>query len=366
MIFKKIKNLNYLLIFILILISFIGAAGLYSAADGSYQPWASKHLIRFYAFLLLAIFISLIDIRLIYKYTYLLFIISLFLLISVEIIGVLGKGATRWIRIFGFNIQPSELVKITIILSLAKFYNDLKFENIKKISYLFFPFLILVTPFIFVVIQPDLGTSLSILILGAFILFLAGIRLWKFLFGFIMTIISIPIILQFIKPYQKDRIVSFLNPESDPLGRGYQLIQSKIALGSGGATGKGFLQGTQSYLEYLPEKQTDFIFTLIGEEFGFIGTIFIIFLFIILIAVCYFISIKCFNIFGRIIALGVASNIFIYVFMNIAMVSGLMPVVGIPLPLISYGGSVMLSIMISIGLVLNVELNYNLKKLNNA
>ena len=366
MIIEKIKNLNYLLIFLLILLSFIGAAGLYSAAEGSYQPWTSRHLIRFYIFLIMAVIISVIDIKIIYKYSYLLFILSLVLLISVEIIGVLGKGATRWIKIFGFSIQPSELVKVTIILALAKFYHDLKFENIEKISFLFFPFLILTIPFIFVVIQPDLGTSLSILILGVFILFLAGIRLWKFLLGFTVIIISIPLFLRFIKPYQRDRVISFLDPESDPLGQGYQLIQSKIALGSGGGTGKGFLQGTQSYLEYLPEKQTDFIFTLIGEEFGFLGTIFIIFLFILLIGVCYFISIKCFHVFGRIIALGVASNIFIYVFMNIAMVSGLMPVVGIPLPLISYGGSVMLSIMISIGLVLNVELNYNLKKFNNA
>jgi Bacterial cell division membrane protein len=272
MILKKIKNLNYLLIFLLILLSFIGAAGLYSAADGSYNPWASRHLIRFYVFLLMAIVISVIDIKLIYKYTYLLFIFSVLLLISVEIIGVLGKGATRWIRVFGFSIQPSELVKITIILALAKFYNDIKFENIKKISFLFFPFLILIIPFAFVVIQPDLGTSLSIIMLGSFILFVAGVRIWKFLLGIMSTIISIPIFLQYIKPYQRDRIISFLNPESDPLGQGYQLIQSKIALGSGGASGKGFLQGTQSYLEYLPEKQTDFIFTLIGEEFGFLET----------------------------------------------------------------------------------------------
>jgi len=157
MIFEKIKNLNFLLIFLIILISFIGAAGLYSAADGSYEPWAYKHLIRFYVFLLMAIAISLIDIKLIYKYSYVLFILTILLLISVEIIGVLGKGATRWIRVFGFSIQPSELVKITIILSLAKFYHDIKFENIKKIIYLFFPFLILAIPFFFVVIQPDLG-----------------------------------------------------------------------------------------------------------------------------------------------------------------------------------------------------------------
>ena len=174
------------------------------------------------------------------------------------------------------------------------------------------------------------------------------------------------IIIKFLKPYQKDRVISFLNPEADALGAGYQLIQSKIALGSGGLTGKGFLEGTQSYLQYLPEKQTDFIFTLIGEEFGFIGTIFIILLFLIIITVCFYISIKSNHIFGRIISIGVGSNLFIYVIMNISMVTGLMPVVGIPLPLISYGGSAMLSIMISIGLVLNMELNSNIKKLNYA
>ena len=366
MIINKLKNLNFLLIFLLILLSFIGSAGLYSAADGSYDPWAFKHIVRFYIFLILAILISIIDLKLIYKYSYYIFILSLLLLFSVEIIGVFGKGATRWIKILGFSIQPSELVKITIILALAKFYHDIKYVNVHKISYLFFPFLILFVPFIFVIIQPDLGTALSIIILGIFILFLAGIKLWKFLLGFIISIISIPVVFEFIKPYQKSRIISFLNPESDPLGQGYQLIQSKIALGSGGITGKGFLKGTQSYLEFLPEKQTDFIFTLIGEEFGFLGSIFIIFLFVMLISVCYFISIKCFHVYGRLIALGVASNLFIYVFMNIAMVSGLMPVVGIPLPLISYGGSVMLSVMISIGLILNVELNYNYKKLEYA
>ena len=366
MIFNKIRNLNYFIIFLLILLSFIGAAGLYSAADGSYQPWASRHLIRFYFFLILAILISLINIKTIYKFSYLFFALTLLLLLSIELFGVLGKGASRWIRIFGFNLQPSELIKIAIILSLAKFYHDLKFEKVKNILYLIIPFLIIFIPFIFVVIQPDLGTSLSIVMLGIFILFSAGVRIWKFITGFIISILSIPILLNYIQPYQKNRIISFLNPESDPLGQGYQLIQSKIALGSGGSYGKGFLQGSQSYLEYLPEKQTDFIFTLIGEEFGFIGTIFIMLLFLLLISICFYISIKSYHIFGRLLALGVASNIFIYVIMNIAMVSGLMPVVGIPLPLISYGGSVMLSIMISIGLVLNVELNYNKKKLSDA
>jgi len=362
----KIQNLNYLLIFLVTLVTFIGAAGLYSAAGGSYDPWASRHLYRFLFLICITIFIAFIDIKLIYKYAYLIFILSLFLLSLVEIIGVFGKGATRWINFFGFNIQPSELVKITIILALSKFYNDLKFDNIGKVIYLFFPFLILLIPFILVVMQPDLGTALSILILGVIILFSSGVRIWKFVLGFIALISSIPLLLNFLKPYQLDRVISFLNPEADALGRGYQLIQSKIALGSGGFSGKGFLEGTQSYLQYLPEKQTDFIFTLIGEEFGFIGTIFIISLFFLIISICFYISIKSNHIFGRLLSLGIGTNIFIYVIMNISMVSGLMPVVGIPLPLVSYGGSAMLSIMISIGLVLNVELNANEKKIRNA
>ena len=362
----KIQNLNYLLIFLSILITFIGAAGLYSAAGGSYNPWASRHLIRFAVLLFLAIFIAFINIKLIYKYAYLIFVLSLLLLFSVELIGVFGKGATRWINIFGLNLQPSELMKITIILALSRFYHDLKFEQIKSILNLFFPFLILFLPFLLVVIQPDLGTGLSILILGIFILFASGVKLWKFGVGTLGIIVTIPLLLNLLKPYQKDRIFSFLNPEADALGRGYQLIQSKIALGSGGLSGKGFLEGTQSYLQYLPEKQTDFIFTLIGEEFGFIGTIFIILMFLLVISICFYISIKSNHIFGRLLSIGVGTNIFIYVIMNISMVSGLMPVVGIPLPLVSYGGSVMLSIMISIGLVLNVELNANIKKLNNA
>ncbi len=362
----KIKNINFLLIFLISLISFIGAAGLYSAAGGSFNPWASRHIIRYITLFFLVIFIAIIDIKIIYKYSYLIFILFLLLLFSVEIIGVFGKGATRWISIFGFSLQPSELMKIAIVLALSKFYHDLKFTEIKSIMNLFFPFLILFLPFFLVVIQPDLGTALSIIILGTFILFASGIRIWKFVVGFSMLICSIPLLLNFLKPYQRDRIISFLNPEADALGRGYQLIQSKIALGSGGFSGKGFLEGTQSYLQYLPEKQTDFIFTLIGEEFGFIGTMFIILLFLLVISICFYISIKSNHIFGRILSIGIGTNIFIYVIMNISMVSGLMPVVGIPLPLVSYGGSAMLSILVSIGLVLNVELNAHIKKFNNA
>ena len=209
----------------------------------------------------------------------------------------------------------------------------------------------------------ELGTSFNILMLGIIVMFTAGVRIWKFLLGFVVFVVSLPFMWNFIKPYQQKRILSFLDPESDPLGQGYQLIQSKIALGSGGFSGKGFLQGSQSYLEYLPEKQTDFIFTLIGEEFGFLGTIFILVLFITLIMISIYISIKSSHLFGRILSAGVGTNLFLYVVFNMSMVTGLMPVVGIPLPLLSYGGTAMLSIMISFGLLLNADINYNLKKI---
>ncbi len=365
MILNKLKNINYLIIFLTILISLIGAAGLYSAADGSYSPWASKHLIRLIIFLSLAIIISMIKLEIIYKFSYILFILSLLLLFSVEIIGVLGKGASRWLNIFGYSIQPSEIIKVAIVLALARFYNDLKFDHIGNVINLVIPILIIFLPFILIIQQPDLGTALSILLLGLSVLFICGVKIWKFLVGIVVALASIPIMWSLIKPYQKNRIISFLDPESDPLGQGYQLIQSKIALGSGGSSGKGFLQGTQSYLEYLPEKQTDFIFTLIGEEFGFLGSIFIILLYLILITQCFLVSIKSNHFFGRFLALGIGSNLFIYVIMNISMVSGLMPVVGIPLPLISYGGTVMLTTIISMGLILNIDINYNKKKLSN-
>jgi rod shape determining protein RodA len=364
MILKNIFNLNFFLIFLILLLTIIGIAALYSAADGNFYPWAIKHGLRFVIFFLLMIAISLIKIKFIIRYAYIFLLLSLILLFSVEIIGTFGKGAERWIKIFGVSIQPSEIVKIGIILSLARYYHYIKFENIGHINQLLIPSFIIFLPFFLVMIQPDLGTSLSILLLGIIIMFISGVRIWKFILGIFLSITSVPFLLNYMKPYQKKRILSFLSPESDPLGQGYQLIQSKIALGSGGLYGKGFLSGTQSYLEYLPEKQTDFIFTLIGEEFGFLGTIFILSFFIIISLICFYISFKSFHVFGRILSLGVASNLFLYVLMNISMVTGLMPVVGIPLPLLSYGGTAMLSIMISFGLLLTADIHYNVKKID--
>ena len=277
--FSNFLNLNFFVIFIITLLTIIGVAAQYSAADGNLEPWAIKHGIRYIVLLFLMTFIALMNISFFYKHAYTIFFISLCLLLSVEIIGTFGKGAERWIRIFGVSIQPSEIVKIGIILSLAKYYHTIKFENIGHLFHLFIPLLIIFLPFLFVLIQPDLGTSISILLLGAIIMFVSGVRIWKFILASILIMVSIPFLWNYvIQPYQKNRILSFLNPESDPLGQGYQLIQSKIALGSGSLVGKGFLKGTQAYLEYLPEKQTDFIFTLIGEEFGFLGTIFVLLL----------------------------------------------------------------------------------------
>ena len=361
--FNNILNLNYLFIFIIVLLACIGIAALYSAADGNFYPWSIRHLIRFCVLFIGMIIIALVDIKLIFKYAYLFFILLLIFLFSVEIIGTFGKGAERWIKIFGISIQPSELIKIGVILALAKYYHLVKYENIALLRHLFIPFLIILTPFFLVIIQPDLGTSLSIFLLGFFIMFISGVRIWKFALGIFLALSSSPFLWNYLKPYQQNRVFSFLNPESDPLGKGYQLIQSKIALGSGGLTGKGFLQGTQSYLEFLPEKQTDFIFTLIGEEFGFLGTMFVLFLFSILLLICFYVSIKSYHMFGRILSLGVASNLFLYVILNVSMVTGLMPIVGIPLPLVSYGGTAMLSIMISFGLLLNVDIHYSLKKI---
>ena len=362
---KNLYNLNFLFLFVISLLAIIGIFALYSAADGNFQPWAIRHTIRFLVFFILMLGIAIIDLKIIYKYTHLFFLISIILLFSVEIIGSFGKGAERWIRIFGISIQPSEIIKIAIILSLAKYYHSMRFANIGFIKNLIIPFLIISIPFGLVVIQPDLGTSMSIILLGIIIMFVSGVRIWKFLLGIIISLFSFPIFWNLIKPYQKNRILSFLNPESDPLGQGYQLIQSKIALGSGGLMGKGFLEGTQSYLEYLPEKQTDFIFTLIGEEFGFLGTIFVLLLYSILILICFYTSIKSYNLFGRIVSLGIGSNLFLYVLLNMFMVTGLMPIVGIPLPLLSYGGTAMLSIMICFGLLLNIDVNYSIKKIEN-
>ena len=284
---------------------------------------------------------------------YFLYILNLTLLLGVELAGHVGMGAQRWIDLYFIKLQPSELMKVVLILTLARYFHGRTFEEIGRPIYLIIPTLIILIPVILVMRQPDLGTAGMILIIGSTIFFLAGVRLWKFIILFLTGLASIPVAWQFLLEYQKKRILIFLNPESDPLGAGYHLLQSKIALGSGGILGKGFLNGSQSHLNFLPEKQTDFIFTMLAEEFGLFGGLFVILLFFIIIGYGYVISFHINNKFGRLVTLGMTTAIFLYVFINIGMVMGLIPIVGVPLPFISYGGTSLLAAMMAVGFILN-------------
>tara|TARA_Y100000590_G_scaffold221698_1_gene250929 strand:- start:488 stop:1339 length:852 start_codon:yes stop_codon:yes gene_type:complete len=267
--------------------------------------------------------------------------------------GVTASGSQRWINLYFINLQPSELMKIAIIIFLAKYYHRMQITNVNKFKNLLIPIIVLILPIFLVIAQPDLGTSILIALSGIVVLWLAGINLKYFVYSFLLFIISAPFVISFLKPYQKLRILTFFNPDKDPLGSGYQIIQSKIGVGSGGLYGKGFLKGTQGYLEFLPEKHTDFIFTLFSEEFGFVGSLFLLLIYAILIFRILRIGSLSRNFFGRLFCYGFASAIFIYISVNMCMVLGLVPIVGSPLPIMSYGGSSMLATMLGFGIVMS-------------
>ena len=326
------------------------------------EPWASKQLVRFIFSFLLFFIVSLISIRFWLGISYYIYFISLFLLISVNFIGNTGMGSQRWINFGIFNLQPSELIKFSIVLALAKYFHaekDLNFWS--SVKNFIIPILFILIPAYIVFLQPDLGSSIIIIIASFTILFVVGLSLWFFIVGGFLTIVIAPLAwIYFLYDYQKNRILTFLDPLRDPLGDGYHIIQSKIALGSGGIFGKGFLNGSQSHLNFLPEMQTDFIFTLLAEEFGIFGTLVLLILFMILIFYTMIIGLLCKSRFACFLVLGVSINIFYYVFINTAMVSGLIPVVGVPLPLVSYGGTSMMCVMFGMGLVSNAYINRNL------
>jgi rod shape determining protein RodA len=349
----KLVRVNWLLLLLLGTLAFLGFITLYSAAGGNYEPWAYKHGMRFIfcAFLLLAV--GLTNIRIIYDLAYPLYFLSLVLLISVLFFPSDTSSADRWISVAGFNFQPSELIKITMVLALARFFNGVQLQNLSIFKHLFLPtFFIIFFPVLIILFQPDLGTAVIILLTSVVILWIAGIKkIFFILTGFIFFAVT-PYIWNFmLHDYQKNRILTFLNPQNDPLGSGYHIIQSKIALGSGSFWGKGFLKGTQSQLNFLPEKHTDFVFTTFGEEFGFAGSLFLLIVYFIIFSISFYIAIKSRNYFGRLLAIGLAWGFFINFAINIAMVIGLVPVVGAPLPLMSYGGSSMLSTMLGFGLL---------------
>ena len=351
-ILQKLKYINWGLIVLIVMFASVGFTALYSAAGGNFEPWASKQMVRFFVFLLGMIVIALVDIRIWYKVAYPLYGICLVLLLIVEVMGHIGMGAQRWINLGFIQIQPSELMKICLVLALAKYFHSAATEDMRNIRFLLIGLSLLVLPFILVATQPDLGTATVITAVGIAMFFLAGAPLWIFITGFIGACAAAPLGWVLLHDYQKKRVLTFLDPERDPLGAGYHITQSKIALGSGGWEGKGFLKGTQSHLNFLPEKQTDFIFTLWVEEWGFFGGAFIIMLIALILSYGAWIALRCRHAFGRLLAFGLMVNFSIYCFVNIAMVMGLIPVVGVPLPMISYGGTAMMSVIIGFGLMI--------------
>lgn len=354
---EKLQNISWIYIFLIVMMASIGTLMLYSAAGGSWTPWALNHFIRFILGFVIMITIALIDIRYFIKNAYTFFIITCILLIIVDIGGHTGMGATRWIDLKIIKIQPSELIKIAVVLAIAKYFHNSSLQDIESIKGIIAPILMTIIPATLIILQPDLGTAVMIIICAGIMFFIAGVQMWKFFIIIGLGIASLPVIWNLLHDYQQQRVLTFLDPERDPLGAGYHIIQSKIAFGSGGVFGKGFLQGTQSHLSFLPEKHTDFIFTMLAEEFGMIGAVFVICINILILAYGYSFAFKTSGYFGKLTIIGLNTNYFIYIAINIGMVLDLIPVVGIPLPLISYGGTAMLSVMASFGIILSIYIN---------
>lgn len=351
---RKLLSVHWLLVLLIAGVAGVGFAMLYSAAGGDMNPWAERQMMRFGAGVLIMIVVATIDVRIWLRYAYALYFVALVLLVGVEVGGYVGMGAQRWISLGVINIQPSELMKIFMVLALARYFHGISVEDIGRISRLIIPIIMVAVPTALILRQPDLGTAIMLAMTAGAVMFLAGIRLWKFVAIGVAGMAAAPIAWQFLHTYQKKRVLTFLNPETDPLGAGYHIIQSKIALGSGGLAGKGFMQGPQSHLHFLPEMQTDFIFTMLAEEFGLIGALGLIMLYVLIVTYGIIIAVRARNQFGRLVAGGITTTFFLYVFINIAMVTGLIPVVGVPLPLVSYGGTVMMTLLIGFGLVIGV------------
>ena len=355
---QKLWQVNWLLVLLITATASIGFAMLYSAANGEVDPWASRQMIRFVAGLVVMLLVAVSSIHFWLRYAYLIYAACLGLLIVVELYGSIGMGAKRWIDLGFMSLQPSELMKVIIVLALARYFYASRLEDVERISYLIFPLILLVAPTVLILQQPDLGTAVLLVVGGITVFFMAGVRLWIFVAGGIAAIGSLVPIWNFVLlDYQKARLLTYLRPEQDPLGTGYHVIQSKIALGSGGIFGKGFLAGSQSHLSFLPEKHTDFIFTMLAEEFGLMGGLLLLGLYLIIMIYGFAVSLRCRHHFGRLIGMGVIMVFFLNFFVNIAMVMGLLPVVGMPLPLVSYGGTSMLTHMIGFGLILCIFVN---------
>jgi rod shape determining protein RodA len=350
----KLRQIRWGMVAVLACIAAIGIATLYSAGNGNMQPWAVRQLVRFLIGLVIMIAVACVDIRVWLRYAYVIYGVGLVLLVWVDIAGHTGMGAQRWLSLGPMTIQPSEVMKVALVLVLARYFHSVSAEDSGDLLHLIWPAVLLALPAVLVLAQPDLGTAMMLTFAAAAVFFLAGIRVWVFALAAAAGGGLLPLAWGHLKEYQKNRILTFVNPESDPLGAGYHILQSKIALGSGGLFGRGFLEGTQSHLNFLPEKQTDFIFTMLAEEWGLVGGVVLLILYLTLVAYGYAIGLRSRSQFGRILALGITTMFFLYIFINVAMVMGLVPVVGVPLPLISYGGTAMITVLIGFGMVLGV------------
>lgn len=354
---EKLRHLNFTYFILISLLAVAGVMMLYSAANGRWDGWAVNHALRFALGFAVMFAASMVDIKLFLRYAYPFYFATLALLIVVEVAGYTGMGATRWIDLKFIKLQPSELMKIALVMALAKYFHTSTLQSIETVRGIVPPLMMALVPAALIMAQPDLGTAMMLLFTTGVILFAVGVQVWKFVVLGGMAAVLMPIGWHFLHDYQKLRVLTFLDPERDPLGSGYHIMQSKIALGSGGVFGKGFLKGTQSHLNFLPEKHTDFIFTMLSEEFGLIGGVVIILVNMLILAYSYAFAMRTTSYFGKLLIIGLATNYFLYVFINIAMVLGLLPVVGVPLPLISYGGTVILSVCASFGVIMAVYIN---------
>ena len=357
--FLKLKEFDFILLSCIFLLGFISLATMYSTDGGEALFHTKSHFYKFIIFTSLMILISFLNIRFWFSIGYFTYFVIVAMLIWTINFGVTASGSQRWIDLYFINIQPSELMKIFIILCLAKFFHRKRLENVNSFYSVIISLIIIFLPMSLVIIQPDLGTSLLISISGILVLWFAGLNHKYFFYSFLMSILSLPFIISFLKPYQKLRVLTFLNPDRDPLGAGYQIIQSKIAVGSGGLFGKGFLKGTQSYLEFLPEKHTDFIFTLFSEEFGFVGSVLLLLIYSVIIFRIIMIGSVSRSYFAKLFCYSFGASIFVYIIINMSMVLGMLPIVGSPLPIMSYGGSSMLATMIGLGIVMSAKIHSN-------
>ncbi len=358
---RALGRINWPVLFLVLFLCLVGLLMQYSAGGGHFKPYAYSQTLRFIPGFILMLVVAFIPLQVIVRYSYLIYAGCLTLLVAVEIAGHIGMGAQRWIALGPVNLQPSELMKIAVILALARYFNDVHPNERPSPLVLMVPLLLLLMPAALILKQPNLGTASILMMVGGMVFLVAGVRWIYFMIIGGGALAALPIAWQFLHDYQKKRVLTFLDPEKDPLGAGYNIIQSVIAIGSGGLFGKGFLKGSQGQLDFLPEKQTDFIFTMLSEEFGFIGSGFILLCYTLLILYALGIGIASRNRFGSLVAVGISAMLFLHVFINVGMSMGMLPVVGVPLPLLSYGGTMLLSMLLAFGLLLNVWANHEMQ-----